>query len=248
MSQELIVYDVFQGAQVRQVDRGDGKIWRVLLDCCIALGFRNVSDVRKRIPKQHIALIYLLAPDGRNRKHWIVDEIGLLDVIAYSRLPREQVDAFRELIGQKAVSTLNGHTELLEIMKVMQGQLASIINMQQVDRSRISALELKQGWQELAVTTTTKVNVRREHRTPHIVLDDMVKAHATCHFASDVGYVWHFLTHNYKLDHGRDLYRISKNRSITIQIAAEQEGLLDHLIEYAKELFGRKIIQSEMPF
>ena len=65
MTTSLAVYDIFQGQHVRKVDRGDGKVWRVLLDCCIALGFRNVSDVRKRIPKQHIDLIYLLAPDGR---------------------------------------------------------------------------------------------------------------------------------------------------------------------------------------
>ena len=169
---------------------------------------------------------------------------GIIEILAGSRKPIAKV-ILQSLIGKlrerAAVAPVDNS---LALAKAIEG-LTMI--MQSFDM-RLKAVELKQGWQELAVTTTTKVNVRRQHRTPHIVLDDMVKAHSFSYFSGDVGYVWHFLTHNYKLDHGRDLYKISKNRDITIQMAAEQEGLLDHLIEYAKELFGRKIIQSEMPF
>lgn len=105
MTTALAVYDIFQGTQVRKVDRGDGKVWRVFADCCKALGFQGKpSNQLNRIPKQHTDLIGLLAQDGCTRKQWVIDEIGLMALIAYSRLPKEQVDAFRELIGQRATA------------------------------------------------------------------------------------------------------------------------------------------------
>ena len=107
MANELVVYDVFQGAQVRKVDMGDGKVWRVLIDCCKAVGMGNVTWVMKRIPNHHFRLTKALGSDGRMRQHWLIDEVGLIDMIAYGRLPKEQLDAFREWIGQKVTAPDN---------------------------------------------------------------------------------------------------------------------------------------------
>lgn len=112
-TRELTVYDVFQGTQVRKVDRGDGKVWRVFADCCKALGFGNSRQVIKRIPSEHVHLMDILAADGKRYKTWVIDEIGLLDLIAYRRLSTkdpagmEKLEAFRELIGQRAAAPDN---------------------------------------------------------------------------------------------------------------------------------------------
>jgi len=125
-NKELAVYDIFQGQQVRKVDRSDGKVWRVLIDCCKAVGMGNVTWIMKRIPRQHFSLTKALGSDGRMRQHWLIDEVGLIDMIAYGRLPKEQLDAFREWIGQRAAAPTTGNTELLEMMKAMQADIAEL--------------------------------------------------------------------------------------------------------------------------
>jgi len=106
-NKELTVYDIFQGQQVRNVDRSDEKVWRVLIDCCRALGIGNSAAVAKRIPSEHLNSVKVLAKDGKRYKSWVIDEEGLISLIAYSRLPKEQLDAFRELIGRRVVSSDN---------------------------------------------------------------------------------------------------------------------------------------------
>jgi hypothetical protein len=115
-SKELAVYDLFQGQQVRKVDGDDEKVWRVLIDCCRALGMSNVTKSMKRIPRQHLTLSKALGNDGRMRQHWLIDEEGLISLIAYSRLPKEQLDAFRELIGQRAVASDNALAQAINRM------------------------------------------------------------------------------------------------------------------------------------
>ena len=126
MTTDLAVYDIFQGQHVRKVDMGDGKVWRVLIDCCKAVGMGNVTWIMKRIPNHHFRLTKVLGSDGRMRQHWLIDDVGLIDMIAYGRLPKEQLDAFRELIGLRAAAPTTGNTELLDMVKAMQADIAEL--------------------------------------------------------------------------------------------------------------------------
>ena len=80
-NKELTVYDIFQGQQVRNVDRSDEKVWRVLIDCCRALGIGNSAAVAKRIPSEHLNSVKVLAKDGKRYKSWrIVDDAASPDL------------------------------------------------------------------------------------------------------------------------------------------------------------------------
>ena len=175
MSQELTVYDIFQGQQVRKVVHGDGKLWRVYLDCCKVLGFSNPSKTAQRIPKQHLTLSYVLAPDGKRYKHRLIDEEGLISLIAYSRLPKEQLDAFREVIGHRAAApqkdAITDSALSLQALKVLiDNQIAMQADLKEV---KGDIAELKAAREPLLLKPVINYNER-----VRLVIHDWVEVHA----------------------------------------------------------------------
>jgi len=215
-SKELAVY--FQGQQVRKVDRSDEKVWRVLLDCCKALGIGNSAAVAKRIPSEHLNSVKVLAADGKRYKSWVIDEVGLIDLIAYSRLPKEQLDAFRELIGQRAITSDNALAQAINRMT----------DFMERTEARLAKLEAKEEPLLLKPVIDYSERVR-------LLISDWVKVHsdnprityASTHSRLNTRFLYRY-RHNIS-DMGR-----KRNKS-ALQMAIDM-GMGEEILSLAQEL------------
>jgi hypothetical protein len=221
---ELAVYDIFQGQHVRKVDRGDGKVWRVFADCCKALGFQGKpSNQLNRIPKQHTYLIGLSAQDGRTRKQWVINEEGLISLIAYSRLPKEQLDAFRELIGQRAAAPTMAMADPMDAVKVLAQGMVSI-------DERLKKLEAKREAQ--ALLEAPAIPIRKQIVR---LVRDFIHNHPDRYTYYDDAF--HSLYGEFKYTYGIDAALCAANRSIKVIEYIEQIGKLPELLAVANKLF-----------
>lgn len=227
MTQELTVYDIFQGWPVRKVDRGDGKVWRVFADCCKALGFKNSRQVLNRISKLHVLLMDTSAKDGFKRKLWVINEEGLISLIAYSRLPKEQLDAFRELIGRRAVAPPT--TDPWLAIQMMSKGLMDL-------DERVRNLEQRQ----IAASAATLPVVPEIPLRKQIVrlVRDYVYIHPHDFESYEAAYV--YLYTEFKYRYGVDIMLCARNREIRTIDYIESIGKQSDLLALAHKLFGDK--------
>lgn len=228
MTQELTVYDIFQGTQVRKVDRGDGKIWRVFADCCKALGFGNSSQVIKRIPVEYVHLMDILAADNKRYKTWVINEEGLVSLIAYSRLPKEQLDTFREVIGKKATAPQKYSDNIVSLQA-----LKILIDNQILLEQRMDKYEANQQAVNAILAPVKEVSTR-------LKINQIVRTYAQ-HHNKDYRECFKTLYYEFKYRYGIDLVgRTHNNGNKTVLDTAEQLGCLDDLFTLAVALFVGK--------
>ena len=231
MTQELAVYDIFQGTQVRKVDRGDGKVWRFFTDCHKSLGFKGATTNQlKRIPKQYVDLIELLAKDGKYYKQWVIDEVGLTYLIAYSRLPKEQLDAFREVIGQRAAAPQITHTDEIVKLAVREAvkELSAITGMSFFNLdTRISKIEydLKPKKKQLTAGESDREVVNK-------LMQGIIKKERLTGF--DVGKRWNGFYRELGDAHGLDLISTAKASKLKPLDIVDKQGLMSELIGMIK--------------
>jgi len=243
-TRELTVYQFGEYPQDIQVV--DGKEWWSIPDACRILGHKNSRMATKSIPNQHVKMLTGCAKDGRKRKLRYTDEYGLNQLISLART--EQALAYKEWAFGTVLPTIRktgfysvapADSSLAPMLEQIVSTLANVVTQQGQILTRLATVELNQGWNQLTVhtTTTVKSEVKRQERTPHIILDAMVKAHARNFYDDHVPYVWNILVYQYRLDRGINLNIRRSNKNITIAQAAERAGCLDDLIKYAENLF-----------
>lgn len=237
-TKEMTVYDIFQGQQVRKVDRGDGKVWRVLIDCSKAVGMGNVTWIMKRIPKQHFSLTKVLGSDGRMRQHWLIDDVGLIDMIAYGRLPKEQLDAFRELIGQRAAAPA--------IDNALAHAINRLTDFMEKTEARLSKLESKPVIEPLLLKPVIDYSER-----VRLLIRDWIESHSD---NPRVTYpaVHQRLNTRFLYRHKHNISEMGKNRNKSALQVAIDLGMGAEMLSLAQELvndnFEGYFSESEIPF
>ena len=255
MTQELTVYQF--GKYPQDIQIIEGKEWWSVTDACRILGHKNSRKAIKSIPSVHVTKVTGRSKDGYKRARLYVDEYGLNQLISQSRT--DQALAYKEWAFGTVLPTIRktgsysvapvvsqydgGFIEALDRNTAMVGKvLDKVISLE----SRVSAIESNQSWhQEMIVKTTTTVQSKsRERRTgpaaTRAEIVDRVEYWAKGFLHESYDEAWRILYHNYKEIYGVDFRSIQRHRNLKHTIdAVQEEGLLDHFLEFVKEYINK---------